>query len=434
MSNEVAGDSAGLASWAPRTSARGYVSLLLIGSVAGLWAGYLWPNQAVFKGQAPAVLVPLAFIAAALVAWLVLDRRPPARGWLLGFLAMMSVAWAVNLVMFYVHSDLFTHLAWLFVPIMTMLALKPPSVAEGLSALWALAWSISVAILVTFVLEVAGFLTEKYQPAGIIDFDEQYYWLPVNDLLGIEGRWPGPFGHNGYTAMMGAFVIVIAFITWTRSSWVFLAVGGFSLLVTSGRASLGAAVAGVVLIAMFTPTGLFARLSRTVRLASGSVLLVLGGGVLFAGKSGLTGRQNIWPAFVELWQTSPWTGVGTSGIAVSGGLTQDFGHAHSLYLDLLARYGFIAFAPVMAALAIGVSIAIVAAVRGVPGPLALIVTYLVTGVTEPRNDWVHPGTNVLMLVVCVITAAAVGRFRPSQMSRDSEDADNEARGRRSGPG
>ena len=407
MSTAVVEDSTRPTGWAPSVSARLYVSLLLVGSVAGLWAGYLWPNVAVFKGQAPAVLVPLAFIAAAFVAWLVLDHRPPTRGWLLAFLVVLSLAWAVNLVMFYAHGDLFTHLAWLFVPIMAMFALKPPSVAEGLSALRALAWSISVVIVVTFLLEVAGVLSEKYQPEGIIDFDEQYYWLPVNDLLGIEGRWPGPFGHNGYTAMMGAFIIVIALIAWTRSSWVFLAVGGFSLLVTSGRASLGAAAAGIVLIAMFTPTGPFARLSRPVRLVGGSVLLVLGGIVLFAGKSGLTGRQNIWPAFADLWQTSPWTGVGTSGIVVSGGLTQDFGHAHSLYLDLLARYGIVTFVPVMVALAIGVGITIMAAVRGVPGPLALIVTYLVTGVTEPRNDWIHPGTNILMVVVCVTIAGAV---------------------------
>lgn len=401
------------ASWAPRASARLYVSLLLTGSVAGLWAGYLWPNQVVFKGQAPAVLVPLALYVASFISWLYLARRRVARGWLLAFLVALSAAWAVNLVMFYVHGDLFTHLVWLFVPILVMLALKPPTVAEGLSALRALAWSVSVVLVVTFLLEVAGVLSEKYQPSGIIEFDEQYYWLPVNDLLGIEGRWPGPFGHNGYTAMMGAFIIVIASAAWSRSSWVFLGVGAFSLLVTSGRASAGAAAAGIVIIGMLTQSEPLARISRPIRLILGGLALVLGAVVMFMGKSGLTGRQNIWPGFVDLWQTSPWVGVGTSGVAVSGGVTQEFGHAHSLYLDLLARYGLITLVMVVGALTIGVGIAVAAGLRGVPGPLAIMVTYLVTGVTEPRNDWVHPGTNVLMVVVCVtIAGAAVSQAAP----------------------
>lgn len=411
--------------WSLRSSARLYMSLLLVGSTMGLWAGYVWPGLVAFKGQAPAVLVPLAFYLAALAAWVALRPRPLTGGWSLAFLGTLSLAWVVNLVLFYAHGDLFTHLAWLFVPILGMLAIRPPRASEGISALKALAWSISVVLVATFTLEKAGVLTEKFQPAGIINFDEHYYWLPVNDILEIDGRWPGPFGHNGYTAMMAAFIIVIAFVPWQKSSWVFLVVGSFNLLITSGRASAGAAAAGIVIIAMLTRTGPLARLSRRLRLPFGLVMLVVGLVVMFSGRSGLTGRQNIWPGFVELWRTSPWIGVGTSGISVSGGITQEFGHAHSLYLDLLARYGLIAFATVITALAIGVGIAVVAGLSGLPGPLAIIVTYLVTGVTEPRNDWVNPGTNVLMVVVCVMTASAYLRERGAADTLGHTDIDME---------
>ena len=393
---------------APRrtNSATWYLSVLAVGSVCGLWAGYLWPAQPVFKGQAPGVLIPIAAFVVAASLWIMLRRRKPSSGWLLSFSVLLAAAWAANLLSFRFHGDAFTYGAMLFVPIVAMIVLKPPSVKEGESALIALAWSVTVVLASTRVMEILGFLKVKDQPAIIIWFDEKYYWLPINQFLGIDGRWPGPFGHNGYTAMMGAFIIVIAVAFWSRSSWVFLAVGAFTLLVTSGRASAGAAAAGIVLYAMFTDRGWIGRLRRRWRVLVGLLVLMGGLFVLFSGKSGLTGRQDIWPAFWDLWRTSPLMGVGTNGIATSGGITQEYGHAHSMYLDLLARNGLIVFLLVMMALGIGFGITLAAALRGQPGSLALLAAYLVTAVTEPRNDWVHPGTYVLIVIISVFTAGA----------------------------
>ena len=206
--------------------------------------------------------------------------------------------------------------------------------------------------------------------------------------------------------MVGAFLIVIAVVFWTRSSWIFLSVGILTLLVTSGRASAGAAAAGIVLYGMFVRSGSLARIPQSLRITTGAIVLAAGFAVLLNGRSGLTGRQKIWPAFWDLWLTSPLMGVGSSGISTSGGVTEQFGHAHSMYLDLLARNGIITFTFVLAALAIGVGITFVAARQGNPGPLALIAAYLVVALTEPRNDWLHPGTYVLMVVVAVFTAGA----------------------------
>jgi hypothetical protein len=80
-----------------------------------------------------------------------------------------------------------------------------------------------------------------------------------------------------------------------------------------------------------------------------------------------------------------------------------------MYLDLLVRDGVFAFATVMVALAIALGITIAAGVRGMPGPLAILAAFLITGITEPRNDWLHPGTDVLMVVLCVMTAAVALR-------------------------
>jgi hypothetical protein len=389
-----------------RGSAAPYLATLAVGTILGLWAGYLWPDQAVLKGQAPAVLVPITAFAATLVLWLILKRRRPVHGWALVFLILLALAWVINLATFRYHGDSFTYGALLFLPILIVIGLKPPAYGEGQTAFITQAWAITSVLVITRLLEMTGRIAVKFQPEGIIEFDSEYYWLPLNNLLGIDGRWPGPFGHNGYTAMMGSFIIVIAVAFWTRASWVFLAIGAVTLIVTSGRASAGAAAAGVVTVAMLTPRGWLGRVPRPWRILGGGGLLLVGLVVLFSGKSGLTGRQTIWPAFWELWQTSPLFGVGSSGIAVSGGVTQSFGHAHSMYLDLLARYGLIAFLVVMAALGIGLGITIGAGIRGFPGPLALLVAYLITAVTEPRNDWLHPGAYVLMVVVSVMAAAA----------------------------
>lgn len=393
-----------------------FLGALAVTIVLERWANYLWFEEPVFKGQAANILVMYAGFAVSLALWLVLDRRTTMKGWGLAFIVLMSVAWIVHLLLYRSHGDSFNYTALLYVPILLMVAIKPPKVGEVWAAVAAFGWTTSAALVVTRALEMGGALAIKEQPEGVITFDTERYFLPFNDLLGIDGRWPGPFGHNGDTAMMGALLIVIAFAHWTRASWVFLIVGTGTLLITDGRASIGAAAAGLVLMAMFTTQGRLGRVPRPWRIGSGTVLLVLGAAYMFLRPAGLTGRQNIWPAFLELWQTSPLTGVGGSGIAVSGGITQQFGHAHSLYIDELARYGVIGFVVQFTAIGVGLAIIALAAYRGRPGALGVAAAYLVTGVTEPRNSWIVPSATGFLFLLMVLAATAV--------LREGEDPDD----------
>jgi hypothetical protein len=389
-----------------RQSAAPYLSILAIGIVVARFGDYLWPGEPFFKGQGPLILVFYFFFALSLVLWLPLKGRPPAGGWLLAFLIAMSIAWVAHLGLARLHGDAFNYTALLYVPILAMIAIKPPRADEAWRAVLAFAWTTAAVLVLTRGLEMADIIEIKSQPVNIIAFDEARYWLPLNDWLGIDGRWPGPFGHNADTAMLGALLVVIGVARWSRASWVFLPVGVLTLMLTAGRASQGAVAAGIVVIAMFTRSGFLTRIPRWLRVSGGGVLLVLGLFVMYSAKAGLTGRERIWPAFFELWQTSPITGVGGSGIAVSGGVTQEFGHAHSLYLDELARNGLIGFVTQFAALGVGLVIAAWAAGRGAPGPLAVLVAYFVTGVTEPRNDWIHPTVTGFLVTLMVVTAAA----------------------------
>lgn len=96
---------------------------------------------------------------------------------------------------------------------------------------------------------------------------------------------------------------------------------------------------------------------------------------------------------------------------MSGGITEQFGHAHSLYIDQLARYGLVGFVLQFTALGIGLVITVRAAAKGKPGPLAILVAYLVTGVTEPRNSWIAPSATGFLVILTVLAAAELRESR-----------------------
>jgi O-antigen ligase len=359
----------------------------------------------VFKGQPAAIILFFVAFGIAFLFWLGLKNRVRASGFLSWFLILMGVAWFAHLIVYRIHGDAFTYSALLYFPILVMIWLKPPELREAWTAILAFAWTVAGVLVLTRILEMLGVLTLKAQPRGVIEFDIEFYFLPVNDLLGIDGRWSGPFGHNGPTAMMGALLIVIAVAHWTRASWVFIAVGGFTLLVTGGRASMGAAIAAIIVLIVFAKHDRITRIPQVIRIWGGLAILLAGAVFMYTRPAGVTGRGTFWPAFLELWESSPLVGVGTSGISASGGITQQYGHAHSLFIDELARYGLLGFVAQFGAIALGVVIAFIAAKRGVAGPLAILTAYLVTGVTEPRNDWINPSVTGTVVILAVVTAA-----------------------------
>ncbi len=223
--------------------------------------------------------------------------------------------------------------------------------------------------------------------------------------------------------MVAALLVAIARAFWYRWSWAFLVVGGLTLVLTNGRASIGAAAAGVLLLLMFSQSARLQRFPRALRIGAGSILLVAGALVMFTRPAGLTGREKIWPAFLELWMQSPLLGVGGSGIANGNEVAQFYGHAHSLYIDELTRWGLVGFVTQFAAIGIGAFVAARAAGFGYPGPLAVIVTYLITGVTEPRNNWIAPSATGFLLILMVLAAAA---FLHGRTSRESQADDSDA--------
>jgi len=59
-----------------------------------------------------------------------------------------------------------------------------------------------------------------------------------------------------------------------------------------------------------------------------------------------------------------------------------------------------------------------AAKRGMAGPLAIMTAYLVTGVTEPRNQWISPTVTGTLLILAVVNAGV-------SLNREKKHEDSE---------
>ena len=387
-----------------RSSASWYLGVLAIGVVLERYINYLWFEIPVVFGQPANVLTSFVYFFAATAVWLLLEPRARARGWLSAFLVLMAVAWLIHLVLYRYHGDAFNYTALLYVPILFLIWWKPPTKDEAWTAISVFAWTVSIVLVSARALESVGLVQIRNVNSGLDALEAERYFLPLNTLLGIDGRWTGPFGHNGDTAMIGALLIVIAVARWSRSSWVFLFVGVTTLLVTSGRASIGAAAAGLLIIFMFRD-GTLLSMTRLVRISIGILALAFGAWTLVSQPAGLSGRNTIWPAFFELWQGSPWIGVGGSGVDQGNEWTILFRHAHNMYLDDLTREGLLGAGVQYTAVALGVVIAARVAWWGQPGALAVISTYLVTGITEPRNPWITPSATGFLFILMVTYAS-----------------------------
>ena len=383
-----------------------YLQVLAVGSVLERYISYFLGSEGVVFGQPAGVLLTFGYFGLAVVLWARSGRTMLASGTLRLFLLALSVAWVLHVVVYRIHGDAFNYTALLYLPILGMVAWRPPSLRQAIQAARAFMLTVVVVLLATFILERFGAIAPRSQSAGVVNFDEERYFLPFNELLGIEGRWPGPFGHNGDTAMMAALLIVFAVGCWSRLSLPFLTVGVLVFALTDGRASIGAAAAGLLAIWMFSRNPKLSWAPQWMRLATGSGALLAGAWVMLMRPAGLTGRERIWPAFLELWWTSPWIGVGGSGFAEGNEITKQFGHAHSLYIEELARSGLIGFISQFVALGIGLFIAARAAGIGYPAPVAVMVTYFVTAITEPRNNWLEPSATWFLLILMVLAASA----------------------------
>jgi O-antigen ligase len=367
---------------------------------------YLVRDDVTVKGQPLAIVVLFALFPIAVGLWLLYPGSRSRSRALQAFLGSLLLLWIVHLALMIAHEDVFDHSVWLFPLVILMVWWKTPSWEDAWSGLVVIAWLLAVMLIGAWLLEVSGIVEPLPFPEGILEWQTRHYWLPLDGFMGVEGRWTGPFGHNTRTAAAAAYVFVVAVGRWRPSSVPLLLVGTFVLLITAVRASLLATlVAGLVLL-LYGRRGLLSRVPVAGRAVVLVLMLVMGVVGMLAAGPGMTGRENIWPAFWEMVPAHPWLGVGQTGISAGEPIIANSMDAHNIFLDELVRDGIVGLVVLVAMVVLATAITATAAVRSFPGPAALLVVYLVTAQTDVQNNWNSPSFLALIVMLSVVCAGS----------------------------
>jgi hypothetical protein len=413
-----------------RTSSVPYVGSLVVTAMAAGYATYLAHvidlQHLDVKGQALGIVIPIIAFPITLVLWILYRGRRSTNRWVEVFLIGLAIAWVLHQWLSMFHGDLYTHTVWLYLPVVIMLIVKTPNSAEAWRALFILAW-IAVFILVfTRFMEIIGAIPMFNIPdLWATEWEKTQYWLPFSGYFGLNGRWPGPFGFNSMTGFVSAFLVVFGVARWTKSSWVFVVVGVLGVMLTGGRAPYLSLFAGLLVLALLANRGPVARIPMAARATAGAIAVLLAGLAMFFSPLSTTGRigeNGIWNSFLDLWRTSPWLGVGQVGIWDAPGRAGEAMDAHSVYIQELAEYGIAGFTVQYLVLGLGITIAVIAAFRGFPGPFAVIVVYLVSSMTAVMNDgWASHSMYTVMVILSVIAAGAwLSERKPQPVAEVSE--------------
>jgi len=396
-----------------RESTVPYVGSLIFTVMLAYYLNYLsglagMPSL-IFKAQSPGIYVPFVGFPISLVLWFICKAKPTSSVAARIFLIGLAAAWIVHLALIRLHGDMSINSIWLYLPVLAMLYFKTPTQRDGWAALVFMAWVAAVLLVLTRVLEILDAIPMFNIPdKPATEWEKQHYWLPLSGHLGIDGRWPGPFGFNAKTGFFSVFIVIVGVANWRRNSWLLVAIGGLGIVLTGGRGPYVALLAGILVLILLGQRFGIQRIPMAVRLS----LVVLGVAALaakfaFFTSAGVTGREEFWSAFLELWRTSIWTGVGQEGIWNASGTVHAVMDAHSIYIQELTKYGLLGFIMLYGLLAFGLIISLISAARGWAAPLAIIVVYLVSGFTDLLHDgWQAQSTYSLMIIVAVLAAAA----------------------------
>lgn len=379
-------------------------SVIFAGFAQYLWQ-YVWPGIPIIKGQPPGVYVSLVGVGFSLIAWWLAPVRRVTGTLAIAFLAGLAVLWAVVMVLAVRHGDAFTHGVWAYALVLLMLALKWPTGEEARFGILLSAWLLTSILVLTRFLEMLGLIPMATVAQGMIDYEQANYWLPLSGWLGPEGRWPGPFGHNANTGNIAAYLVVIGVALKRRFAWTFIAAGIVVLLLTMSRGSIIAALVGVgaaILLGDYPWLRRFTWGQRAVALVVGG-LIAFGGALLVS--PNLTGRTSgYWPMFLDLWQSSPWLGVGETGIEAGPEFIHD-SNGHNIIIDMLARYGLMATIPLAIVLVAAAILGLSASARGTVVPLGIMTVLFVISVTEADFGWATLSQPLILFILATVMAS-----------------------------
>ena len=384
-----------------RGSAAPYLSLLVVTVVAARFAQYLWPTQAVLKGQGAGIVVTFAGFVLALITW---SLFRPESSWPNEFKVVVlawGVLWGVSLGLSILHGDLFNVTAFLVPPILLMILMKKSSVTATFTAADVLAISLIVIAVSTQALDAAGI--------KLLANEGWNRWPLLAEIIGPIGRWQGPFGSVNYAGPAGTFLLVYGLL---RPGWrriVFVAAGAVIVFLSDSRSAMLACAVGIVSLIALAPRLGRHRNPTWLRIAAPVSLAAACAAYIAVIDPTFNLRTPVWEAFLDRWGSSPVVGVGGTGIQELidvGNLPAWANHGHNLLIDPLGRYGLlgaVAVAGVVVAVAV---VAVKAARRQFQAPLVLLCTFIAAGISDALVDWRYLGLFALPLMLAAMLGGA----------------------------
>jgi len=229
---------------------------------------------------------------------------------------------------------------------------------------------------------------------GFYGIDSSVSRIPIiSDLFGIENRWAGPFGSVNYAGPVGGLILISAF-AFKGKCRLALSLGGLAILMLSqARTSIVAVLLAFLVLLLFSSPLIRSSRStvyRTLLVASTASALFFY--VLLIDPS-LNGRTPIWSGFFGLFLDEPITGVGYSGVGnyislhISDPGFIPHNHAHSIYLDIAARFGLPALLLTLSLFAITLWVSWQNRHLDAGTGLALCVYILAAGIAETIFSW-----------------------------------------------
>lgn len=419
---------------AQRWGAAGYLVVILGTEVLTRLVGYLaWDRTG--PGASAQFVVYIVGLALGLLLWRACPSRQSAAGLFRVLIIVALALWLLDAGRRLAAGQMFNPL-WVAVPLLlAMIWRKPPTREEAHAVVSGVAVTFAGAVVVALFSEMAGLSGSWYavlQFERLQAWDAAYYWLPLADVLGVDGRWAGPFLHPNHAGPIGGLLIVVGMCRAGVLRWIFLLMGFLVLLLTASRTSMIGALAGAVVVvaaAVLWDRGI--SRSQWFALATGTVatFIILAWsvvGVNDAATSGedlsvtgqvanASGRPEVWAAYARIWAESPWWGVPDARIvlAVEAGELPDWAaSAHNLLLDSLVRFGVVGAVLVVAVLTVTGVLAVRAAAAGARVGLGLLFVVLGSALTEAVVFWRTWGASTIILFLAVI--ASVGPYPPAR--------------------
>lgn len=403
-----------------KESAKPYLFVLVVAAASAGFAEHVTGGQALIWGQSAGTLIPLFGTLVAAGLWIPLQRSNERDVFRNAFLVSLLLLWIVHGALTRFHGDAVMYSVWMAPVAILLLTWKSPNQGELLSALRVLGWAWLITLALTRSLETLGVLDVFALPAGNVAFDIENYWLPFSGQFGLEGRWPGPFRHPNEVGVVAAFLVVVAGVVKGKSGWAFGVAGFLFLLLAGTRVGYVAAASGVAVLLAFGSAPLIRNISLRMRLAGALILVGVVSSVMLSQSMNLTGRTtSIWPAFLELWQRSPWLGVGSSGMKAAGGITEQYMHGHNIVIDELARNGLVGLAVLVGVMALALFLCFRALLKGKPESAAIVATFVVVGVSHTPLNWLTFSPVGVVLVLGVLLATQQVPGRPFRTRRGS---------------